>query len=290
MEDAKEDAKKDLGTWLVAGHGSVGAALCRRLSAGGADVLVYDPSPRVALTSGTRVSEKELDGARLAGAMSAVPPRHAAAAMKVILRSEVPDGLLLDWNTLPPDAKQALAGGNGRKMVDVALLDSLDRAGTDTFVAISGPETGPAGRLLESVGFEVTVVGDACGDAAIVKMTRSLFMKSLEALVLEYGAVTASSPAGEVLRRSMERSLGTECVEFFDLLQRTSRLHAERRAAELGEVLGVFEGEFPGLVVAPAATRLLRQVAKAWAEDDSPAPGAPNLELMSFLQGHLHER
>jgi hypothetical protein len=209
--------------------------------------------------------------------------------MEVIARSDVPDGLLLDWNTLPPDAKRALASKSRTKMVDVALLDSLDRGRADTFVAISGAEPEPAAGLLRSIGFEVTVVGDACGEAAFVKMTRSLFMKSLEALVLEYGAVTASSPAGDILRRSLERSLGTECVEFFDLLQRTNRLHAKRRADELVEVLGVFEGDFPGLVVAPAATSLLTGVANAWAEDDSPAPDAPVAELMAFLQSRLHD-
>jgi hypothetical protein len=279
---------QELGTWLVAGHGSVGAALARRLSGAGATVLVYDPSPRIPVTTGELVSAGQLDGKALAGAMSAVPPRHAAAAMSVISRTATADGMLLDWNTLPPDAKCQLERDSGRSMVDVALLDSLDREGPGTFVAISGPETGPASQLLRSTGFDVTVVGQACGDAAYVKMTRSLFMKSLEALVLEYGAVTASASSGDILRRSLERSVGKECVDFFDLLLRTSRLHAERRAAELVEAVGVFDGKFPGLVMAPAATALLQDVATAWAAEDSPPKDAPLGELMMFLQGRLH--
>jgi hypothetical protein len=113
-------------------------------------------------------------------------------------------------------------------------------------------------------------------------------MKSLEALVLEYGAVTGSSPSSDILRRSLERSLGTQCVEFFDLLLKTSRLHAERRAAELVEAVEVFDAQFPGLVMAPAATGLLRDVTAAWAEDDSPSENAPIPELMTFLRGQLH--
>jgi 3-hydroxyisobutyrate dehydrogenase-like beta-hydroxyacid dehydrogenase len=280
--------EQGLGTWLVAGHGSVGAALARRLSGAGATVLVYDPSPRITVTAGERVSEEDLEGASLDGAMSSVPPRHAVEALRVISTGDVPEGKLFDWNTLPPESKRELENLCGRSIVDVALLDSLDRDRTDTFVAISGTKAASASELLSGLGFDVTVVGDTCGEAAVVKMTRSLFMKSLEALVLEYGAVTGSSSASEVLRRSLERSVGTQCVEFFDLLMRTSRLHAERRAGELVEAVNVFKPEFPGMVMAPAATNLLREVAGAWAESDSPAEDAPIAELMAYLRGQLH--
>jgi 3-hydroxyisobutyrate dehydrogenase-like beta-hydroxyacid dehydrogenase len=277
-----------LGTWLVAGHGSVGAALARRLSVAGATVLVYDPAPRIAVSTGKRVSAEDLEGTSLEGAMSAVPPRHASAALKVIATADVAEGRLFDWNTLPPREKRDLEDLSGTSIIDVALLDSLDRDRSDTFVAISGHEAASASKLLAGLGFEVTVVGETCGEAAFVKMTRSLFMKSLEALVLEYGAVTSSSAASEVLRRSLERSVGTQCVEFFDLLMRTSRLHAERRAAELVEAVSVFQPEFPGLVMAQAATGLLQQVAGAWATPDSPPETAPPSELMAFLRGQLH--
>jgi hypothetical protein len=280
--------EQGLGTWLVVGHGSVGAALARRLASARATVLVYDPSPRIPVTTGDLISQRDLEGAHLAGAMSSVPPSQAAAAMRVISLSETADGMLFDWNTLPPDSKLQLERESARRIVDVALLDSLDRDGTDTFVAISGTETRQACQLLRSIGFDVTVVGDACGEAAYVKMTRSLFMKSLEALVLEYRAVTASSSSSDILRRSLERSLGKECVDFFDLLLKTSRLHAERRAGELVEAVGVFDDKFPGLVMAPAATTLLQKVAAAWGEDDSPQINAPIAELMVFLRGRLH--
>lgn len=262
--------------------------MARRLSYAGATVLVYDPAPRIPVTTGSLVSEVDLEGASLSGAMSSVPPREAAAAMRVIARSDIADGMLLDWNTLPPDAKGQLERESGGRMVDVALLDSLDRDGPGTFVAISGAKTGLASQVLQCMGFDVTVVGNACGEAAYVKLTRSLFMKSLEALVLEYGAVTAAASAAGVLRRSLERSLGNECVDFFDLLARTSRLHAERRAAELIEAVGVFEDTCPGLVMAPAAAVLLQKVAAAWAGDDSPPTDAPIAELMGYLRGRLH--
>ena len=115
--------EQGLGTWLVVGHGSVGAALVRRLSVAGARVLVFDPSPRVAVTVGELVSERNLGAVPLSGAMSSVPPPQAVAALRVISSMDVADGMLLDWNTLTPQAKRELERDSGRSIVDVALLD-----------------------------------------------------------------------------------------------------------------------------------------------------------------------
>jgi hypothetical protein len=278
----------DLGTWLVAGHGSVGAALAGRLDAGGARVFIYDPAPRVAITVGQQVDEHDIGQLTLAGAMSSVPPRHAQAAMGVIARAGIADAMIFDWNTLDPRVKRELAEGLDGQLIDVALLDSLDRGGTDTFVAISGAQAGAAAPLLTRLGFEVAIAGPACGDAASVKLTRSLFMKSLEALALEHAALTSGSPSREIVRRSLERSLGKDCADFLDLLVRTNRLHAERRAEELAEAVSLVENDFPGLVVAPAAAVLLAAVAAAWAEPGSPDSGASALELATFVRRRMH--
>jgi hypothetical protein len=277
-----------LGAWLVAGHGSVGAALARRLDAAGARVLIYDPAPRVAITVGEQVEERDIGHLALAGAMSSVPPRHALTAMGVIARADIAHATIFDWNTLDPQVKRRMEEGLNGQLIDVALLDSLDRGGKDTFIAISGSRVEAAARLLATLGFEVANAGPACGDAASVKLTRSLFMKSLEALVLEHVAITSRSPSREILRRSLERSLGKECADFFDLLVRTNRLHAERRAEELAEAVSLFEDDFPGLVVAPAAAVLLAAVAAAWAEPGSPDSSASTLELATFVRRRLH--
>ena len=277
-----------LGAWLVVGHGSVGAALARRLDDRGVRVFIYDPAPRVAITAGEQVDEHDLKHLSLVGAMSSVPPRHALTAMGVIARASIAEALVFDWNTLDPRVKRSMEEGLDGQLIDVALLDSLDRVGKDTFIAISGSQVEAAARLLATLGFEVAIAGQACGDAASVKLTRSLFMKSLEALVLEHVAITSRSPSRDIVRRSLERSLGNECVDFFDLLVRTNRLHAERRAEELAEAISLFENDFPGLIVAPAAAVLLEAVAAAWAEPGSPNSNASTLELATFVRRRLH--
>src|SRR5438128_2017825 len=122
--------------WLVVGHGSVGSFLTARLAANGASVLVYDPEPRVPVVRGRRVDGPDLPGGPVALAVSCVPPSAAAAVTDLLNAAVRADGVVFDWNTVSPSLKQQIRDRLVARMVDVALLDSLDGTSEEPMLAV----------------------------------------------------------------------------------------------------------------------------------------------------------
>ena len=149
-------------------------------------------------------------------------------------------------------------------MVDVALLDSLDGDAERPILAVSGPEAEHGAEVLGDLGFAVSVVGDVVGDAAALKYLRSIFMKSLEALTIEFAALASDLDRGGVVRDSIEHNLGRQFVSFMDLLLATNRVHADRRSRELADAVETLAGEGLRPEVAEAAVAVLRDAADAW--------------------------
>jgi 3-hydroxyisobutyrate dehydrogenase-like beta-hydroxyacid dehydrogenase len=268
--------------WLVVGHGSVGSFVADRLAARGEDVWIYDPQPRVALAAGRAVGLSELNG-DIRYVVSCVPP-HAALEVPALLQQvRAADGLLLEWNSVSPATKRAIGASVPMPMVDVALLDTLDAERARPQLAVSGPRAELAAALLEHAGFQVALVGEAIGDAAALKYLRSIFMKSLEGLVLEYEALGSVLDGEHVVRDSLAASLGPQFLAFMDVLLRTDRAHAARRAEELAGARDTFAQEGWDLQVPDAAVATLRSAAQAWANPGAPPVDAPAADLARHL-------
>ena len=213
---------------------------------------------------------------------------HAAGRVPELLADVLrPDGLLFDWNSVSPATKLQISDGVAADTVDVALLDSLDAVIERPNLAVSGPRAGDGSRILGEHGFAATVVGAEVGQAARLKYLRSVFMKGLEGLVLEYAALAAVLDPGGVIRASIEANLGTQAMEFLDLLLATDRVHAERRASELEDAVSTLAADGVDLVISPAVAHALRRAAAAWAEPAAPPPGSATDELALYLQRTL---
>ena len=136
-------------------------------------------------------------------------------------------------HSMSTTVKRRIAQATPASTVDVALLDSLDGGADAPFVAVSGPDAARGAASLRPLGFDVDVVGSEVGQAATLKYLRSIFMKSLEALALEFASLASGFEGGGTVRKSIERNLGPRYDEFIDLLIVTNRVHAARRVAEL---------------------------------------------------------
>ena len=278
------------GEWLVIGHGSVGSALVRRIVAAGARAAVYDPKPRVAVAGAEYLPSVAAGGRLFARAVSCVAPAAAVEALAAVRPLLGRATLYLDWNTLTPEAKRVIAAEAPCPVVDVALMDTLDSESAAPSLAISGPQAGDATPLLAALGFRVDIVGSECGDAALLKLARSLFMKSLEALVVEFEAAIAVLPGRDVVVASIERNLGERFTAFSRMLLETDRIHAARRSPELDEALSVYGGMGRSVHVATAAADVLRAAAAAWREPDAPEIGAGGAVLARFLAERLNPK
>jgi 3-hydroxyisobutyrate dehydrogenase-like beta-hydroxyacid dehydrogenase len=271
--------------WLVVGHGSVGSFIAERLATTGSSVAVLDPEPRLPIVAGTAVTAIE-EGAYDC-VVSCVPPDMAEAVPATIKVGLGVDGLFFDWNTVSPEVKRRIAAAVPAGTVDVALLDSVDGGnGRRPRLAVSGAGSGRGAELLAEAGFDVVDAGPDVGQAATLKYLRSVFMKTLEALVLEFSALAAELDPDEIVRNSLTNNLGAEFSSFMDLLVSTNRFHAARRANELADAVASFADEGTRPDLAAAAVDVLFQAAKAW-EKGAPPEGATPDELSHHLRSAL---
>jgi 3-hydroxyisobutyrate dehydrogenase-like beta-hydroxyacid dehydrogenase len=279
------DAPVPATRWLIVGHGSVGSALVRRFVRAGIAPRVFDPAPRVPV-AGAEFLASLIGVAPFENVVSCVAPSAALNVVETVRPVIGPQTLFLDWNTLPPDTKQQIAAAMPPGVVvDVALMDTLDQEAERPSLAVSGPQAARAAEVLRRLGFAVDDVGATCGDAARLKLSRSLFMKGLEALVIEFRAAIAPLAGREVVLSSIERNVGPQFMAFAEMLIETDRLHAARRANELAEAVSIFGSPDQLLTVARAAVEVLRSAADAWAAPNAPPAGAGADAFAAYLSG-----
>jgi 3-hydroxyisobutyrate dehydrogenase-like beta-hydroxyacid dehydrogenase len=279
------DPDRSTPRWLVVGHGSVGSFVAERLTRTGSSVSVLDPAPRLPITAGSAVTDLEDGGFDYI--VSCVPPDVAETVPSTVSRAHGAGGLFFDWNTVSPEAKRRIAAAVPVGTVDVALLDSVDGGNSHgPRLAVSGGDSERAEELLSGAGFDVVYAGPDVGQAASLKYLRSVFMKTFEALVLEFSALAAGLDAEHIVRSSLANNLGAEFSSFMDLLIQTNRVHADRRANELEDAVASFadEGTTPDL--AAAAVDVLRRAALAW-QHEAPPEGTPPEDLAQHLRSTL---
>jgi hypothetical protein len=170
--------------WLIVGHGTVGSFLSSRVLDAGDRVWIRDDDPRLTLPTAPDVTLVTAAERVSPSSVAVCVPAQAAASVGEYLRSSVEGHpLIYDWTSASPSAKVHSAGPMAGTWIDVALLDSLDRTIDRPLLSISGACGAEAATMLSRLGFDVAVAGDRVGQAAGVKLTRSLFMKSPPGLI-----------------------------------------------------------------------------------------------------------
>lgn len=219
-------------TVAVLGLGEAGSRLAADLVEAGANVRAYDPAggevDGVAPTSET--------DAAVAGADVVLSLTSAAAALgaaSAALPGLAQGSIYADLNTAAPELKReiaALVGGAGARFADVALTGVVPATGLHTRALASGAGAQAFADAFGPLGMPVEVVSEQPGDAATLKLLRSVFMKGIAAAAIE--ALDAADAAGQ--RERLEQQLADVLGE--PLLLRLldgSRRHAARRADEM---------------------------------------------------------
>jgi 3-hydroxyisobutyrate dehydrogenase-like beta-hydroxyacid dehydrogenase len=219
-------------TVAVLGLGEAGSRLAGDLLEAGAGVRAYDPGGR------------DVDGVvrapdpvtAVAGADVVLSVNSAAAglgAATTALPALSQGSVYADLNTAAPELKRevaALVEGAGACFVDVALLGVVPATGIRTSALASGAGARDFADAFVPLGMPVEVVSEVPGDAATLKLLRSVFMKGIAAAAIE--SLEAAEAAGR--REWLEGQLAAVLGE--PLLQRLvegSRRHAARRVDEL---------------------------------------------------------
>jgi 3-hydroxyisobutyrate dehydrogenase-like beta-hydroxyacid dehydrogenase len=217
----------------VLGLGEAGSRLSADLAAAGADVRGYDPAP----AAGTGVADRRPDPvSAVAGSDVVLNVTAAAVALesaRAVLPGLAPDTIYADLNTGSPELKRALAelvAGAAVRFADVALLGPVPARGLQTPALAAGPGAADFAGRMTPLGMPVEVVSETPGDAAALKLLRSVFMKGLAAAALE--SLDAAEAAGHAawLEAEIAEVIGGPLLE---RLLTGSHAHAGRRVEEM---------------------------------------------------------
>jgi 3-hydroxyisobutyrate dehydrogenase-like beta-hydroxyacid dehydrogenase len=249
-------------TIALLGLGEAGSRLAADLAAAGVEVRGFDPD---AVRDAPAVSRFADPAAAVAGSDVVLSVNSAAAALGAAAAALPALGrgaVYADLNTAAPGLKRALAAlvaGIGARFADVALLGPVPARGLATPALASGPGARAFAEVLEPLGMPVDVVSAEAGDAATLKLLRSVFMKGLAAAAAESHAAAEAAGHARWLEDQIAGVIGRPLLE---RLLEGSREHAARRVDELeaARELLLELGIEPR--IATASTALLAELAR----------------------------
>jgi 3-hydroxyisobutyrate dehydrogenase-like beta-hydroxyacid dehydrogenase len=258
----------------IVGYGEAGAAIAAGLADAGATVVVYDA--RLEGADGDRLRDRaSAEQVQLATGLADLAARCPVLLSLVTSSAALPvaeslaphlgtDHLVADANSTSPGLAAQIAtiiASAGAQAVDVAVMAAVPPHRQHVPMLASGPG---APRFAElGYGMDVEVVDGPPGAASAIKMLRSLLVKGLESLLVEFAVASRHFGATAAVLRSLDGTLPTERWEELAsyLLTRTA-LHGERRGHELEEAAAMLrELDLEPLLAEAGAKRLL------WAAD-----------------------
>jgi 3-hydroxyisobutyrate dehydrogenase-like beta-hydroxyacid dehydrogenase len=239
----------------VLGLGEAGGRIAADLVSTGVDVRGYDPSTVSTPAGVARADDPESAASGATIVLALTTGDTALAAAESALPGLRADALYADLNTASPSLKGDIAkvvSKAGARFADVALLGPVPVRGLATPAVVSGSGAQAFADAFRPLGMPVDVVSDRPGDAATLKLLRSVFMKGLAASVLE--SRRAAEAAGEV--EWLEGEIASVIGEpLLDRLVEGSHRHAARRRDEMeaARELLLELGVEPRVVAASAA-------------------------------------
>lgn len=229
----------------IIGAGEVGLTYAHPWVAAGHEILLCDlkPSPRaqafakehdLALVTSIEdaVTACDVVVSCVFGTVSLPVAEQALALMQA-------DALFIDMTTADPEQiRRAAAIADERSIpyVDVAILGAIALTHAKTNLLGAGIGLERAVVLFAEAGAPLKPVeGGAAGDAAALKILRSVFTKGLEALTIECFMAAEKQGVTEKLHDALSDIDQASLRDFLGALIRTHVVHAPRRLKEVEE-------------------------------------------------------
>lgn len=192
--------------------------------------------------------------------ISAVTASNTWAVAEQAARFLQPGALFLDLNSASPGTKQKAAAAIdacGADYVEAGVMTSVPPYGIQVPMLLGGARAAELAGLLTSWEMDAKAVSDKLGVASAIKMSRSVMIKGLEALVIEsYATARAYGVEDHVLPTLRETfpsiDWDRQGAYFFSRVVQ----HGQRRAEEMREAAHtVEEAGFAPLMAAAIAAR-----------------------------------
>ncbi|RYX96995.1 MAG: NAD(P)-dependent oxidoreductase [Comamonadaceae bacterium] len=168
----------------------------------------------------------------------------------------------VDMTTADPEDMQradALAKAKGIRFTDVAITGAVNLQGIRTPLLFAGADANAAAALYISSGSPVNVVGPKPGDAATLKLLRSIFTKGMEALAVECLVTAEKRGLREELHLVLKDIDDGSLRNLMESMVRTHIEHSGRRANEVIEAQRQMQAAGVTPVVMPAVQARFEQ-------------------------------
>ena len=167
----------------VLGLGEAGSRIAADLAEAGVTVAGFDPDPARG-AGGTTDIPTAVAGSDLVLSLNSASAAAGAATQALPALGD--DSVYADLNTAAPVLKRELENLVGAaRFADVALLGPVPARGLRTPALVSGGAADQFAEAIAALGMPVEVVSGTAGDAAGLKLLRSVFMKGLAAAAVE---------------------------------------------------------------------------------------------------------
>ena len=182
--------------------------------------------------------------------ISATSPKSALAVAKEY--GKYVDGIYLDLNNISPDTTLEM-NQYVSNLIDGAIIGKIDSE--NPILYLSGKR---ANELLFLNDFLKTrKISDNVGDAAILKMLRSSYTKSLSALLIESYEISRNCGLDDEFFETLALTEGDDFKEkSLSRIENTLK-NSKRKSEELEEIIDYFDGN--DLIMVKAALKKLNQ-------------------------------
>jgi 3-hydroxyisobutyrate dehydrogenase len=277
----------------------VGACYMQAFVAQGHSLVgLCDLQPNAAVAAAVQAAGAQVHttpGAWLAGAdvvVSAVFGTVARSLFEACLPHLGNGAVYVDMTTADPGemrecGEMAERGAQGRAVhfVDVAITGAVNLGGKKTPLLVAGGKAGFVQELFLPFGGSVRVVGEQPGDAASLKLLRSIYTKGTEALAVECLVTAQQMGLREQLYAVLQDIDETPLRTLMESMVRTHIPHSTRRRNEVVEARQQMARHGLAPIVLPAVEALFAATAQAHAAQ--PFTGTSTDEAIAWLGSHV---
>ena len=172
---------------------------------------------------------------------SLVTPSAALTAAREIGSTLRPGCVYVDFNSVSPKVKKRIEAELEKleiSVVDAAVMGSVVTNGLKVPILLAGKDAISLSERMNSLGFKTRIVSERVGEAAAIKMVRSVFTKGLEALFIEMllaaGRYGVQKQVVDSIAQSLENRPIKKVMNTFVVSQ---ALHSARKKTEMENVM-----------------------------------------------------
>ncbi|MBQ0821450.1 NAD(P)-dependent oxidoreductase [Microvirga sp. HBU67558] len=209
------------------------------------DILFDDPGKgpelrRRALAAGVHAADGPADACRGAGiVISAVTADSAVAAAEQVAPHLHASQIYVDLNSVSPATKERVAKpvrDRGADFVEFAVMAPVKEPGLAVPILSGGERAAEVSARLNDLGMRITPVSTGIGTASATKLCRSIVIKGMEALMVDFSLASDKAGVMPAVLASLTASYpGMDWENLARTMMSRVRQHGIRRAAEMRE-------------------------------------------------------